>query len=109
MGLKMENYECSLKNSIFRGGGVIREKPIYWGNCLKRGLEQLTGLYRGLGEKQTPMHQCTLCSRMLFYDTVFNKIHYLSYVYGLSYNVKGKSMRKVNNKKGSPGFRFSQN
>ena len=92
----------------FLGGG-IREKPIYWGNCLKRGLEQLTGLYRGLGEKQTPMHQCTLCSRMLFYDTVFNKIHYLSYVYGLSYNVKGKSMRKVNNKKGSPGFRFSQN
>ena len=102
MGLKMENYECSLKNSIFRGGGGDSRKTNILG-------EQRTGLYRGLGEKQTPMHQCTLCSRMLFYDTVFNKIHYLSYVYGLSYNVKGKSMRKVNNKKGSPGFRFSQN
>ena len=107
MGLRMENYEGSLKNLIFRGRDS--QKPIYWGNCLKRGLQQLAGLYRRLGKKQTPMHQCTLCSRMLFYDTVFKKIHYLSYVYGLSYDVRGKSMKKVNNKKASPAFRFSQN
>ena len=37
MGLKMENYECSLKNSIFRGGGGDSRKTNILGELPKKG------------------------------------------------------------------------
>ena len=67
MGLRMRNCNIwgSIEKSDFLGGG--HEKPIYWGDCLKRGAWKVGRFKMRLSEKEVAVFlrrgvipQCTL-------------------------------------------------
>ena len=52
MGLRMKNFSIMRVHWKIRNLGGVHEKPIYRGNCLKKGLGQFAGLREGLAKKE---------------------------------------------------------